>query len=153
VRRLLDEERERLVERRQVGRDLSERLQREATDAARRGAVADLVEVVRVGEDERAAPEVEDVELDHVDAGLDRGAKRRQGVLRRERGRASMADPKHAAERTVELDHAGLPGTTLDEGPFRSRRSHQPEPAATRIAWATTIAEVSLDVSCQNSCG
>ena len=49
-----------------------------------------------MGEHEGAVGEVEDVELDEVDADLDRPPERRQGVLRPERRGPAVADPQHA---------------------------------------------------------
>ena len=94
VRRLVDEERERLVEGGKLRRESTQLLEREVPHAACRRAVADLVEVIRVRDHERASRQVEHVELDQVDAVLDGGAERPQRVLRRERCRASMADPE-----------------------------------------------------------
>jgi hypothetical protein len=49
---------------------------REITHAAARGAVTHFIEVIRMCDHERASPEIEHVELDQVDAGLDRGTER-----------------------------------------------------------------------------
>ena len=78
---LVDEVRERLVERRQLGRDLAQLLERTRAHPAARGTVAHLLELVRVREHERPLLEVEDVELDQVNAHLDGRAERGQGVL------------------------------------------------------------------------
>ena len=61
------QERERFVESRQLRRDLPQLVERAFTHSAHGGAVADLGEIVRVGEHERPADEVEHVELDRVD--------------------------------------------------------------------------------------
>src|SRR6266516_1681135 len=96
---------ERLLERRQLGRDLPQLGQRALAHAAGRRAVADLHEVVRVREDERPIGEIEDVDLDEVDAVVDRGLERAERVLGRERGRAPVAD--------------------LDDRPLASKQVHQ----------------------------
>src|SRR5437763_15883050 len=49
-----------------------------------------------MGEHEGAVGEVEDVELDEVDADLDPPPEHRQGVLRPERRGPAVADPQHA---------------------------------------------------------
>ena len=79
-RRLVDEEGERLVERGQLGRDLAQLLERVVAYPSRRDAVADLVQVVRVGDDERSAGQVEHVELDQVDV-RGRGARNERSVF------------------------------------------------------------------------
>ena len=108
ARRLVREERERLVERRQLGRDLAELLEGARPDGAGGDAVAHLVEVIGVRDDERPARQVEDVELDEVDAELDGGAERAQRVLGLDERRAAMADPEDASVPALELDHAAL---------------------------------------------
>ena len=88
---------ERLVERRQLRRELAQLGERAVAHGADSRAVAHLVQVVRVREDERAAGEVEHVELDRVDARRERDLERAQRVLGRERGRAAVADPDQRA--------------------------------------------------------
>src|SRR5581483_12489013 len=61
------------------------------------GAVADLEEIVRMGEDERPVVQVEHVELDEVAAELHRAPDRPQRVLRLQRGGALVADSKRSA--------------------------------------------------------
>ena len=90
-------ERQRLVERREIGRDASQAFEIAAAHAAARGAVAHLAQVVRVREDERPVGEVEDVELQHVAAELHRELERRERVLGRERGGAAVADAREPA--------------------------------------------------------
>ena len=111
--RLVDEERERVVERRQLGSDLAELLERERAHPARRGTVTHLLEAVGVREHERPPLEVEDVELDQVDAHLDGRPERAKGVLGSERRRAAMTDAQHAAGRAVQVDHDATAGAGL----------------------------------------
>ena len=136
VGRLVDEERERLVERRQLGGDLPQPLERAVAHPSRGGAVTDLVEVVRVGEDERAPAEVEHVELDQVDPCRDRSAERAQRVLRRERRGAAVPDPEHAVLRAAQLDHdAAAVGTETARargGAATTRRRARRRPPARR---------------------
>jgi hypothetical protein len=83
---------ERVVERRQLRRDLAQRVKALRAHPPGRRAVADLQQVVRVREDERAVLQLEHVELDEVAAEVDRARERAQGVLRLERRRALVAD-------------------------------------------------------------
>ena len=117
---------------------------------AARGAVAHLLEVVGVREHERPALEVEDVELDQVDAHLDGRPERAKGVLGSERRRAAMTDAEHAAGRAVQVDHDATAGAGLTG---RVRRTHHQAARPTTTAWATTIAAASFAVSCQNVSG
>ena len=144
VRRLVDEELERLLERRQLGRDGAQLGQRPLPHGPVGCAVADLVEVVGVREHERPAREVENVELDEVDAVRDGFAKRVERVLRREMRRAAMPDPEHGAVSAPEVDHAAL---------RRAARSHHQATSARTTAWATVIAAASWETSSQNRSG
>ena len=54
--------------------------------------MADLVQVAGVRDHERAARQVDDVELDEVDTRRDGDAERADGVLRSERRRATVTD-------------------------------------------------------------
>ena len=132
---------------------LAQRLERLLAHATRGGAVADLVEVVGVREHERAASEIEDVELDQIDSGRDGRAKRAQRVLRGERRGPAVPDPDEPPLPPRELDHeaAGRVGTPADV--LRRRRSHQPAASPTTIACATTMTAAIVAVSCQNSSG
>ena len=144
-RRLLGEERQRLVERRQVGRDLPQLGERPLPHRARRPAVAHLVEVVGVGQDEGAASQVEHVELDEIDAVRDGGSKGVDGVLGRDVRRASMTDPEHASPvSSPQLDHAAL---------LFADRSHHHASGARTIAWTTVIVAASWETSSQNRSG
>jgi hypothetical protein len=108
---LVREEHECLVERREVRAELSEALERPVADGSLVGTVAHLVEIVRVGDDELASLELEDVELDEIDPGGERGPKRDQGVLGRESRRSAMPDPERASVAALERDHgSGLVG-------------------------------------------
>ena len=97
---------------------------------------------------ERPVLQVEHVELDQVDAHLDRRAKRAQRVLGRERRRTAMADPEHATLRTVQLDHVALARVVRP-----TRRIHHAAARPTATAWPTTIAAASIAVSCQKASG
>ena len=142
--RLVDEERERLLERRQLGRELAELVEGARTHGALGRAVAHLVEPVRVGQDERPARKIEDVELDEVDTVRDRLAKGAERVLRGEVRGSAMTDPEHRAVAAAEIDHA-VPRPAL-------RAHHQARGARTR-AWATVIAAARRETSCQNRSG
>ena len=144
LRRLVDEERKRLVERRQLGRDLAQLGERALAHRAGRGAVAHLVEPVGVGEHERPARKVEDVELDQVDALRDRRPERAQGVLRRERGGAAVGDAQHRAVAALEVDHPS---------PRRAARCHHQASGTSTSACATAIPAASRETSCQNCSG
>ncbi len=110
VGRLVGEERERVVERRQLRRELAELGERPRADRARGAPVAHLVEVVGVRQHERAAREVEDVELDEVDALLDGRPEGAERVLGREVRRAAVADPQDGrAVPAAQVDHAAPP--------------------------------------------
>ena len=88
---------ERLLQGRQLRRELPELGQPQRPDPAGGDTVADLEEIVRVGEDERTVVEVENVELDEVHADLDRAPERRKGVLGPQRRGASMGDSQRAS--------------------------------------------------------
>ena len=102
-------------------------------------------------EDEGPLVEVEHVELDQVDARVDRGAESAQGVLRRERRGAAVPDTKNPALVPAQVDHAGASVERTDRR--RSRRSHHQDASATTTAWATAIPAASFAVSCQNTSG
>ncbi len=102
--RLLGEEGDRLVECRQLRSDLTELVQREVLHASARGAVAHLVEPIRVGYDERPSCERDDVELDEVDAEAHREPERAQRVLRRRFGGPAVPDDQRALATPAELD-------------------------------------------------
>ena len=106
---LVSEEDERFVEGRQVGTEFTQGGQRTVADGPARSAVADLVQVVRVGDDELAVVEPHHVELDQVDPGLDRCAEGRQRVLGRERGCSAVPDAERSTVSPIERDH-GLVG-------------------------------------------
>ena len=116
-----------------------------------RGTVAHLLEVIGVREHERPALEVENVELDQVDAHLDRRPERAKRVLGSERRRAAMTDAQHAAGRAVQVDHDAAAGAGLTADGIR--RTHHQAARPTTTAWATTIAAASFAVSCQNVSG
>ncbi len=146
-RGLVDEEGQGLVEGGQLRCDLAQRVEGESADPAARRSMAHLVEVIRVGDHERAQREIEHVELDQVDADLDRRPERAQRVLGGQGSRTTMADAQHAAGRTVERDHNGL------RAGVRSLRSHHQAAQATATAWKTTIPAASRAVSCQKTSG
>ena len=75
------------------GSDLPQLLQRERAHPASRGPVAHLLQVIGVRQHERPARQVENVELDHVDAHLDRRPESVQRVLGSEGCRAAVTDP------------------------------------------------------------
>ena len=64
----------------------------------RRRLRPDVLEPVR--HEERAVGACDDIELDEVDAGLDRGAERLQSVLRGEGPRSTVADAQRASVST-----------------------------------------------------
>jgi hypothetical protein len=64
--------------------------------------VADLVQVVRVGDHELARGEAEDVELDEVRPGLDARAERAERVLRSKRRGTAMADAERPSVASFE---------------------------------------------------
>ena len=101
-RRLLGEERERVGERRQLGRDLARGREGEAAEGAARPPVGHLVEIVRVRDHELAGVEREDVELDQVGAGVQRRPERAQRVLGRERGSTAVADTERSPATSFE---------------------------------------------------
>ena len=89
LRSLVDEEPEDVVECRRVRRDLADRVRDEQLASGFRNHV----------------------ELDEVDADLERGAQRRERVRRSERGSASVTDPQRAPLAPLERDHgSGLVG-------------------------------------------
>ncbi len=88
------QEAERVLEGRQLRDDLSQLLEPQLTDVTGGYAVAYLEQVVRVGEHESAVGEVENVELDEVDANLERSPERGQRILGCKRRGAPMADPQ-----------------------------------------------------------
>ncbi len=144
ARRLVREERECLVQRRQLGCDLTELPEGARPDGAAGDAVAHLVEVIGVRDDERPARQVEDVELDEVDAELDGSAERAQRVLRLDECSAAMADPEDASVPALELDHRAL---------LRARRSHHHASGASRSACPTVRAAAVVETSSQNRSG
>ena len=103
---LVHEEGERLVERREVGSDRTQLGEGEPAQRPGRRAVADLVQVVGVRDDELAGAEAEHVELDEVHSGLERRAERAQRVLGRERGRSAMADAERPSVASFQGEHA-----------------------------------------------
>ena len=94
---LVGEEREGVVEGRQVRRDLAELVEREVAHASRRSAMAHLVEMIRVCNHERAPRQVEHVELDQMHPGARAARNGAERVLRAQSGRAAVTD----AQRTV----------------------------------------------------
>ena len=81
-----------------------------------------------MGEDERSARKVEHVELDQVDAVLDRGAKGAERVLGREMGRAAMTDPEHGAP--------GLRRSSITRSPRVPRGATTTRGPPATTAWA-----------------
>src|SRR6476646_9415018 len=90
------EERERLVEQRHVRRCAPQLVQGQWLDPAANGAVADLEQIVGMGDHEGAVVEIEDVELDEVDAQLDGLTEGRKRVLGSDRRAPTVGDPQHA---------------------------------------------------------
>ena len=88
-------------------------------------------------EHERAADEVEHVELDRVDAARERGLERAQRVLGRERSRAAVAD---ADQRTVSAQE--LHGAV-------GRKSSSSSPP--RAAYSTIIRSVTHSTGARSS--
>ena len=115
--RFVHEERKGIVEGRQLRGKRAQRVEREVAHPAARGSVAHLVEMIRMGEHERASSEIEDVELDQVDArsrpplGTSAGCSRERE--RQHRGGRSAARRRWS----VKFDH----GAPCDTG-----RSAQP---------------------------
>lgn len=98
-----------------------------------------------MGEDERPPREVENVELDEVDAVLEGRPERAQRVLRRKARRTPMSDPEDVAVAPVEVDHRATP--------LRVARSHHQARTASSTAWATAMPAASRETSTQNCSG
>ena len=105
---LFGKEGQRLLQRRELRSQLLELGKRLRAHGAVRPAVTDLVEMIRVGDDQRASRQVEHVELDQIDAESDRGPKGSQGVLGRKRGGTAMPDEQGPARRPLQRDHVAL---------------------------------------------
>src|SRR5437763_7444965 len=88
----LGAEGEGLVQRREIGGESAQALQRASAHHAACSAVADLVQVVRMREHERPVLQIEDVELEHVATELNRELERAQRVLGRERRGTAVPD-------------------------------------------------------------
>ena len=147
LRGLVDEERQSFIESRQLRGDGTQLPEREAAHTALRRSMTHLVEMVRMGEYERASVEIENVELDQVDSGVDRRSERPQGVLGSQGSGTPMTDPEHATRGTMKLDQDRLRGTR------RVRCSHHRAARATATACTTTIATASWAVCRQNASG
>ena len=93
--------RERLVERRQLRSDRSELRERLVPHPADGGAVAHLVETIRVSEHERPAKQIQHVELDQVAGEVRLELPSRVVENGRAVVRESLAMPEHAAEPVV----------------------------------------------------
>src|SRR5215210_2803311 len=123
-----------LVEGRQIGRDSPEPVEGARAYAATRGAVAHFVQVVRMGEHERSVGDVEDVELEHVAAQLDRQLQRAQCVLGRKRRGASMADAGEVPGRPPQVEHYVLFTTTTAQSSASSPRAKARQSSSTACA-------------------
>ena len=127
---------ERLVERREVRCKSPQTIERAPPNPAAARTVADLTEVVRVREHERPVHEVENVELEHVAAELDRKLESAQRVLRRERRRAAVTDTREVAVLPPELDQAVRLTTTTAQSSASSPRANDRQSSSTTRARA-----------------
>ena len=145
VGRLVGEERERIGQRRELRCELVELGERPRAHGARRAPVGHLVEVVGVRQDERAERQIEDVELDEVDALLDGRPEGPDRVLGLEVRRPAVADPQ---------DGRAVLATQLDHAPLRfATPSHHQASAPRRSACATVNPAASVDTSSQKRSG
>ena len=87
----------------------------------RRAVVGQLVE--RVAEHERPVREREHVELDRVDAVVERGLERGQRVLGRERGRAAVPDTDQRARLVPKQPHGRVGRKSSSSSPPRAAYS------------------------------
>ncbi len=145
-RRLLGEKRQRLVEGGYVRGDVAQGIERQAANASGCRSVAHLVQMIGVSDDQGPAEEIQHVELDQIDSGVDCSPKRFERVLGRKRRGTAMTDPQIRLAVASELDHASASGR-------RTLRSHTQATVATTIACATTIPAANRAVSCQNVSG
>src|SRR5436190_17884056 len=122
------EERKRLVERREVGRDLRRRM----------------------GEDKRSV-ELEYVELDQVAAELQRERERRDRVLRRERSRTAVPDPQQPPFTAPQVDHRRLITTTARSSPSSPAKARQSSTSACASSCAGSSAPPSSAASSRSS--
>ena len=95
-------------------------------------------------DDERAARQVEDVELDQVDTVVDGGPERADRVLRRDERRAPVPDPEDLAVDALERDHPAL---------RPARRHHHQASAASTTAWPTVRTAAIVETSRQSCSG
>lgn len=109
-RSLVVEELKRVVECRQVGRDLPESGEGLVPDRSSGGAVADLSQVVGVRDDQVPGVEPEDVELDEIHARFERGAKPAEGVLGSKRRSTAVPDAERPAFSSLERQHGSRYG-------------------------------------------
>ena len=113
-------------------------------DGAGRGPVAHLVEVVGVRDDERAARQVEDVELDQVDTVVDGGPERADVF-----SGAMSAAPRCPIRRTLAVD-----ALERDHPALRpARRHHHQASAARTTAWPTVRTAAIVETSRQSCSG
>ena len=125
---------QRLVECREIGCNVSQRLEIATAHTAVRRAVAHLAQVVGVREDEGAVGEVEDVELEHVAPELHRERERLQCVLGREGGGATMTDAGEPSFRATQLDQAVRLTTTTAQSSASSPRANARQSSSTTCA-------------------
>src|SRR6185437_1409398 len=116
-----------------------------AEDGVERRQLAGLERLV-VCDHERAVDLV-DVELDEVATELDRERDRLERVLRRERRRAAMADPQHAAVAPREVDHTRLTTTTAQSSASSPANARQSSTSASASCFAGSPACAASDAS------
>src|SRR5436190_6227896 len=122
------QKRKRLVERRELGRDLR----------------------CRMGEDERSV-ELEDIELDQVAAEFQRERERGDRVLGRQRSRTSVPDPQRAPFPAPQVDHRRLITTTARSSPSSPAKARQSSTSACASSCAGSSAPPSSAASSRTS--
>src|SRR5205823_2461499 len=123
-----------LVQRREVGGESAQALQRASAHHAACSAVADLVQVVRMREHERPVLQIEDVELEHVATELDGERQGSQRVLWRQRGRTAVPDAGELPVQPSEVDQPVRLTTTTAQSSASSPRAKERQWSRTTCA-------------------
>src|SRR5438093_9354562 len=144
AREPLGTEGEGLVQRREVGREPAQALERALSHRPACSAVADLVQVVRMREHERPVLQIEDVELEHVATELDGELQGSQRVLWRQRGRTAVPDAGELPVQPSEVDQPVRLTTT-------TAQSSASSPRAKERQWSRTTCASSPGESCRLS--
>lgn len=95
----------RFVERGKLGADLAKFVEPQRSHRPAHGAVTHFVEIVGMGDDERAARELEHVEFDEIHACLDCRPERAKRVLRSQSRCAAVPDPERPPVASLQRDH------------------------------------------------